>query len=117
MTDQQNDNNVGTRPTVPAQALATGAEIWRLFWDRRVRVWTKIILLAAIGYVIWPSDLPGPFDDLAVLAFGAHIFMVQARADIAAAVVEPEETEDEEDTVEADFRVLDDDPATGTDYD
>ena len=55
---------------------------WRLFWDQRVPLWTKIIPPAALAYVLFPVDLIpdvalglGQLDDLAVLLIGLKLFI------------------------------------------
>ena len=64
--------------------------VWRLFWDRRVPLWTKVIPPAALAYVISPvdflSDIPylgfNQLDDLAVLLLGLKIFLELAPPDV-----------------------------------
>ena len=55
---------------------------WRLFWDQRVPVWTKLIPPIALGYVLVPIDLVpdvalglGQLDDLAVVLLGLKLFI------------------------------------------
>ncbi len=55
---------------------------WRLLGDRRVPVWTKGILVAALGYVALPFDLApdaipfvGQIDDLTLLVAGSMAFV------------------------------------------
>jgi uncharacterized membrane protein YkvA (DUF1232 family) len=62
---------------------------WRLFWDRRVPVWTKLIPPAALVYLIFPIDLIpdvvvglGQLDDLAVLLLGVKLFIELAPPDV-----------------------------------
>ncbi len=64
--------------------------VWRLFWDRRVPFWAKLIPPAAIAYVLSPvdflSDIPflgfNQLDDLAVLLLGLKIFLEVAPQDV-----------------------------------
>lgn len=63
---------------------------WRLFWDRRVPLWTKIVPPAALAYVLSPidilSDLPpmgiNQLDDIAVVLLGVRLFIELAPPDV-----------------------------------
>jgi len=63
---------------------------WRLFWDQRVPMWTKLIPSAAMVYVLSPVDfIPaavvpglGQLDDLAVLLLGVKLFIELAPPDV-----------------------------------
>jgi uncharacterized membrane protein YkvA (DUF1232 family) len=62
---------------------------WRLFWDQRVPVWTKLIPPIALGYVIVPIDLVpdvalglGQLDDLAVVLLGLKLFIELSPPDV-----------------------------------
>jgi len=62
---------------------------WRLFWDRRVPLWTKLIPPAALAYVLSPVDiLPdvalglGQLDDIAVLLIGIKLFIELAPPEV-----------------------------------
>lgn len=62
---------------------------WRLFWDRRVPFWTKLIPPLALAYVVLPIDiLPdlalglGQLDDVAVLLIGAKLFIELSPPDV-----------------------------------
>ncbi len=63
---------------------------WRLFWDRRVPLWTKIVPPAALAYVISPidilSDLPpvglNQLDDIAVVLLGLRLFIELAPPEV-----------------------------------
>ena len=62
---------------------------WRLFWDQRVPVWTKLIPPVALGYVLFPVDIIpdvalglGQLDDLAVLLLGLKLFIELAPPDV-----------------------------------
>lgn len=55
---------------------------WRLFWDRRVPFWTKLIPPATLAYILLPIDLfpdaafgLGQLDDVAVLVLGLQLFI------------------------------------------
>jgi uncharacterized membrane protein YkvA (DUF1232 family) len=62
---------------------------WRLFWDRRVPMWTKLIPPAALAYLLFPIDLIpdvalglGQLDDVAVLLIGIKLFIELAPPDV-----------------------------------
>ena len=55
---------------------------WRLLWDRRMPLWTKVVPLGAAFYLLWPADLLadpilglGQLDDLAIVLFAARLFI------------------------------------------
>ncbi len=54
---------------------------WRLFWDKRVSFWVKLIPPAALAYLIFPFDFDfaipglGYLDDAAVLLIGMKLFI------------------------------------------
>jgi uncharacterized membrane protein YkvA (DUF1232 family) len=62
---------------------------WRLFWDRRVPLWTKLIPPVALGYVLFPLDIIpdvvpglGQLDDVAVLLIGVKLFIELSPPDV-----------------------------------
>jgi len=62
---------------------------WRLFWDKRVPLWTKLIPPAALVYLLFPVDIIpdvalglGQLDDIAVLLLGAKLFIELAPPDV-----------------------------------
>ena len=62
---------------------------WRLFWDNRVPLWTKLIPPAALAYVLFPMDIIpdvalglGQLDDIAVLLLGTKLFIELAPPDV-----------------------------------
>ncbi len=63
---------------------------WRLFVDRRVPLWTKIVPPAVLGYVLSPvdilPDLPpmglNQLDDLAVVLLGLKLFIELAPPEV-----------------------------------
>ena len=62
---------------------------WRLFWDRRVPLWTKLIPPTVLGYILLPVDLVpdvalglGQLDDVAVLLIGAKLFIELAPPEV-----------------------------------
>ena len=65
--------------------------VWRLLLDRRVSVFTKIIPLLAVIYLVSPYDLVGDripvlgqFDDLIVVGFLLFLFIAASPADVVA---------------------------------
>jgi len=87
---------VPTRPTDANALLAWVRDAarqvrlaWRLFWDQRVPVWTKLIPPIALGYVLFPIDIIpdvavglGQLDDVAVLLLGLKLFIELAPPDV-----------------------------------
>jgi uncharacterized membrane protein YkvA (DUF1232 family) len=63
---------------------------WRLFLDRRVPLWTKIVPPAAVAYVLSPidilSDVPpmglNQLDDVAVFLLGIKLFIELAPPEV-----------------------------------
>ncbi len=65
--------------------------VWRLFIDRRVSVFTKIIPLLALIYLVSPYDIIGDripilgqFDDLIVVGFLFFLFIAASPAEVVA---------------------------------
>ncbi len=49
---------------------------WRLLKDPRVPGILKLLLpVAGVLYFIWPLDIPGPVDDIAVLFIALRLFL------------------------------------------
>jgi uncharacterized membrane protein YkvA (DUF1232 family) len=64
---------------------------WKLLWDRRVSGFTKMVPLAALGYLILPVDLiPDPMlglgqvDDLVLILLGLKMFISLCPPDVVA---------------------------------
>ena len=62
---------------------------WRLLWDQRVPLWTKVIPPLALAYVVFPIDLIpdvalglGQLDDVAVMLIGVKLFIDLAPPDV-----------------------------------
>lgn len=62
---------------------------WRLFWDQRVPLWTKLIPPAALAYILFPLDIIpdvalglGQLDDAAVLLIGIKLFIELAPPEV-----------------------------------
>jgi len=62
---------------------------WHLWRDRRVPVWTKLIPLGAVLYVLFPLDIIsdlfvglGQLDDLAILILGMEAFISLSPAEV-----------------------------------
>lgn len=49
--------------------------ILRLMADGRVNPLLKLLPVGALIYLIWPFDIPGPFDDAVVLGLGLYTFV------------------------------------------
>jgi uncharacterized membrane protein YkvA (DUF1232 family) len=58
--------------------------ILRLMRDRRVSALLKVIPVAALAYLVWPIDIPGPIDDAGVLWLGSSIFIDLCPPDVVA---------------------------------
>jgi uncharacterized membrane protein YkvA (DUF1232 family) len=85
------------RPT-PGQVLRVLVHLprlvrlyWRLFRDRRVSLWPKALLVAALAYVVVPFDLVpdaipvlGELDDTVILLAAAHWFLQWCPPDVVA---------------------------------
>jgi uncharacterized membrane protein YkvA (DUF1232 family) len=83
------DENAGSIVGWITDVVRQGRLAWRLFWDRRVPLWTKLIPPAVLAYLILPTDiLPdialglGQLDDMAVLLIGAKLFIELSPAEI-----------------------------------
>ena len=46
-----------------------------LFKDARINLIIKSIPLIAMGYVLMPINIPGPFDEVGVLVIGYYLFV------------------------------------------
>jgi uncharacterized membrane protein YkvA (DUF1232 family) len=63
--------------------------IWRLFTDRNVPIWVKLIPPLALIYVLSPIDIVpdpmlglGQLDDLAIILLGAKLFIEMCPSDV-----------------------------------
>ena len=56
--------------------------ILRLMGDRRVSPILKLIPIGALGYILWPIDIPGPIDDAAIAWMGAFMFVELCPPDV-----------------------------------
>ncbi len=72
----------GILPTWWDDAVRQVRLAWRLFFDQRVSVWSKLIPPLAVAYVLFPLDiLPdvvlglGQLDDVAVVLLGLKLFV------------------------------------------
>jgi uncharacterized membrane protein YkvA (DUF1232 family) len=87
---------VPTRPTDTNALLAWIRDVarqanlaWRLFWDKRVPTWIKVIPPIALGYVLFPADIIpdvalglGQLDDIAVVLLGLKLFIELSPPDV-----------------------------------
>jgi uncharacterized membrane protein YkvA (DUF1232 family) len=63
---------------------------WRLFWDGRVPLWTKVVPPAVLAYVLSPIDILSDFppmglnqlDDVAVVLLGVRLFIELAPPEV-----------------------------------
>ena len=86
----------------------------RLLKDDRINSWHKLIPLLSLVYLVIPLDLPGPFDDAAVLWFGMQLFIELCPQEIVRKHLD-ELTNDQRDTpiekkenvIDADFKEID----------
>lgn len=58
---------------------------WRLLWEQRMPLWTKLVPLGAAIYLLWPVDIIidpilglGQLDDLAFILLAAKLFIALA---------------------------------------
>ena len=49
--------------------------ILRLMLDKRVSPWLKLLPVGSLIYLVNPIDIPGPFDDIAVVSLGLYLFV------------------------------------------
>jgi uncharacterized membrane protein YkvA (DUF1232 family) len=107
---------------VVGQLVQTLRLVWRLLQDPRVPIFPKLIIPAAIIYVLSPIDLIpdfilglGQVDDIAVLFFSIRFFIAMCPPDIVeehrrALTVSPTRSgADPEDVVEGSYHVMSDD--------
>ena len=83
------DESTGTVLSWITDLVRQGRLAWRLFWDKRVPFWTKLIPPAVLLYLFSPLDfipdsLPviTQLDDLAILLIGTKLFIELAPTDI-----------------------------------
>ena len=55
---------------------------WRLFWDGRVGMLPRLLIVAALAYLVWPADLDlylpfklGYIDDMIVIYLALRAFV------------------------------------------
>jgi uncharacterized membrane protein YkvA (DUF1232 family) len=96
---------------------------WRLFVDRRVPAWTKIVPPAALAYVLSPIDILSDFppmglnqlDDVAVVFLGVKLFIELAPPsvvrehlkDLGAHIEEWRVVDEQESIVEGRYEITD----------
>lgn len=83
-------------PSAPRDRVGLLAEVvrevqlaWHLLRDPRVPLWTKLVPLLAVLYLIFPLDIIsdlfaglGQLDDLAVLVLGVELFISLSPAEV-----------------------------------
>jgi len=96
--------------------------MWMLLWDGRVPFWTKLVIPAALLYLISPVDfIPdvflglGQLDDLGVILLGIALFIKLAPQDIVQGYMNKLEYGDDDidlnddDVVDTTYSVIDED--------
>ena len=78
--------------------------IVRLLLDGRINPLLKLIPIGAVLYLILPFDIPGPVDDVAILAAGAYFFIEMCPPEIVQEHIDALES-----VVDGDFREVTDD--------
>ena len=56
--------------------------ILHLMGDGRVNPLLKLLPIGSLIYTIWPLDIPGPIDDVALLMFANYMFIEMCPPDI-----------------------------------
>lgn len=95
------------RASLLAQIIRNIRLVWRLLRDPRVPSWVKMIIPAAILYILFPIDLLpdlfvglGQMDDLAIIALAILLFLQLVPASILKEHLEGKQV------VEATYRVV-----------
>ena len=97
--------------------------LWRLTWDRRVPFPLKVLLPAALVYIVSPIDLVhdflpfglGRIDDLLVLILAAVLFIALAPREVVAEHLSGSRSQqsapgrDDRSVIDGKYRVVDDD--------
>ena len=96
--------------------------MWMLLWDSRVPFWSKLVIPAALVYLISPVDfIPdmflgfGQLDDLGVILLGIALFIKLAPPDIVQGYLNKLEYGDDDidfdddDVVDTTYSVMDED--------
>lgn len=120
---------MATKQTRPStwQKLRTLAErlrlAWRLFGDPLVPLWTKMVPIAALFYLVWPLDIItdlipglGQIDDIAVLLAAIEAFVRLCPRRLWLATDEPE-PQGAGSVIEGTYQVGDDLAAVAIDHD
>ncbi len=58
--------------------------IWLLLQDPRVNPLLKLIPIGSLLYLFFPIDIPGPFDDAAVIWFSTYLFIEMCPPEVVA---------------------------------
>jgi len=56
--------------------------VLRLMGDGRVSPFLKLLPIGAVAFILWPIDVPGPFDDAAVVWLGTYMFVELCPPDV-----------------------------------
>jgi len=79
---QSNPQSSGRGPGWLAQWLSNLRLAWRLLRDPQVPLWTRLIPIAAVAYILFPLDFipdwmlgPGQVDDLGLFLLGVRLLI------------------------------------------
>lgn len=120
MSEQRKPVAAPTHVGALAQFVRTLRLVWRLFTDRRVSGFPKLIIPAAILYIISPVDLApdvilglGQLDDIGVIALAIALFIELCPRAIVEehrrAIAAEEASPSDENVIEGTFRQIEDD--------
>jgi len=89
MADRKKVAQVGEAAGILAEIVKNIKLIWRLLNDRRISPWPKMIVPAALLYLLFPVDIIpdiapglGQLDDIAVILLGLKFFVEMCPSEI-----------------------------------